>query len=319
VHVLLRWVYRHRCLPEPGKSLQVPTPEERRRMVSYGLLNNFNDAGTLFLDSRTDNFFIAAFTDAVSVGIYAFYTRLNEMTANMMPTRLFETVVQPMFFIVQRVEAGRRIPQYFTLLLNLNLALQWPVLAFAVAYHAEIVQAVFGGKFLEHSWLLPLVVAFAAANIIATPVTLVAQYEERAGILLLSKVFGFANIIGMLVLIPLAGIYGAAIAGGSSALVKNLFVWWKVRDLAVWLNAGTALALGVALWGGVVGIALSLKAALHVPALVQLLFGLVLCGVAELAHLRSGAIWRNDRELLMKLFHGRDSRLLRWAGLVPAA
>ena len=36
-------------------------------------------AGTLILSSKSDNFFIAAIIDPISVGIYAFYTRLSEM------------------------------------------------------------------------------------------------------------------------------------------------------------------------------------------------------------------------------------------------
>jgi len=58
---------------------------ERKRLLRYGLFNNFNDAGTFFLESRVDNFFIAGFMNAVSVGIYSFYLRLNEMAMNMLP------------------------------------------------------------------------------------------------------------------------------------------------------------------------------------------------------------------------------------------
>src|SRR5690606_16552685 len=37
--------------------------EERRRLLRYGFFYNFNDAGTLPLNARTDNFFIAGFLD----------------------------------------------------------------------------------------------------------------------------------------------------------------------------------------------------------------------------------------------------------------
>ena len=159
-------------------------------MLRYGVFNNFNDAGTLILSSKSDNFFIAAIIDPLSVGIYAFYTRLSEMAQQLLPGRLFENVVQPLFFAVPAGEADRKLPRYFSLLVNLNLLMQWPVLAFVTAYHAEIVQVVFGGKFIEHSWLLPVIVGFATFNIIAVPVTLVAQYEEKVQVILWSKVFG---------------------------------------------------------------------------------------------------------------------------------
>ena len=319
VWLFLREVYRRLCLPPPGQSLQAPPADERRRILRYGLLNNFNDAGTLFLDSRTDNFFIAAFIDAISVGVYAFYTRLTEMASNLLPTRMFETVVQPMFFSIPPADSGRRLPEYFSFLLNVNLALQWPVMAFALAEHAEIVQVVFGGRFLSYSWLLPLVVAFSSVNSISTPVTLVAQYEERAGVLLLSKVFAVANFLGMLLLIPTAGLYGAAIASGLSQFLKNLFVWWKVRKRAVWLNAASALLYGIGLWGSVVAIAVTSKVFWHATSVVHLFLGLFLCAIAGLLHLRGRAIRCEDRALLGTLFSGRESRLLRWVGLAPVA
>ena len=89
--------------------------------MRYGLFNNFNDAGTLFLDSRIDNFFIAAFMNSVAVGIYSFYMRLNEMAINVLPGRLFDNIIQPMFFAVKPAEADERLPQYFTFLVNANL------------------------------------------------------------------------------------------------------------------------------------------------------------------------------------------------------
>lgn len=51
-------------------------------------------------------------------------------------------------------------------------------------------EVVFARKFVEYSWLLPLIIFFSVVNSIAVPVTLVAQYEEKAGIILLSKIFG---------------------------------------------------------------------------------------------------------------------------------
>ena len=65
----------------------------------------------------------------------------------------------------------------------------------AFAYHAQIVSVIFGGKFIEYSWLLPIIVGFATLNVIANPVSLVAEYEERPGIILSSKVFAIYNII----------------------------------------------------------------------------------------------------------------------------
>jgi len=311
--------YRAHCVPTDQRGTYRPEPAERKRLLRYGLYNNFNDAGTLILSSKSDSFFIAAIIDPVTVGIYAFYGRLNEMAHQMLPTRLFDNVIQPLFFSVARAESERKIPSYFTFLLNLSLLMQWPVLAYATAYHAEIVQVVFGGKFLEHSWLLPVVVAFSTLNVMATPVSLVAQYEEKAGIILLSKVFAIYNVAALLVLLPLAGVYGAAIASGSAQALKNAFIWWHVRRRARWTNVWAAMLAGAGLWTGVVVACEWLKTLIAGPAIVHLAVGVLLVGAGVLLHIRGPALAAGDRAILAHVLRGREAAVLRRLGLLPRA
>jgi O-antigen/teichoic acid export membrane protein len=316
VYVFLRTMYARKCTAGVSKEPYRPTGEERKRLVKYGLFNNFNDAGTLFLDSRIDNFFIAAFMNSVAVGIYSFYMRLNEMAMNVLPGRLFDNVIQPMFFAVKPAESRTRLPQYFTFLLNANLLVLWPLLAFSVAYHSELIHVVFGGKFVEQSWLLPMIIGFATVNSFSTPVALVAQYEEKPHIQLLSKVFALYNVGALIVLIPIFGLYGAALAIGSSQILKNVFVWWFVRGRASWINAGPAIVIGATLWGGAVALCLAIKASVGAPALAQLAIGAVVIGTAALIHVRSAALCASDREILLRLFQGREVGLLRVLGLL---
>ena len=319
VYAFLRISYQRHCAANAQADVFTPTPAERKRLIKYAAFNNFNDAGTLFLDSRMDNFYIAAFINAVSVGIYAFYMRLNEMANNILPVRLFENIIQPMFFAVDPKDADWRLPQYFTFLLNTNLLLQWPIVAFSVVYHSEIVRVVFGGKFIEYSWLLPIVLAFSTINCFATPVSLIAQYEEKAHILLLSKIFAGYNIVAMLLLIPYLGLYGAAISSGSAQALKNLYVWWHVRQHAVWINARTALTLSIAIWGGAVGICFILKRFVPGPAVMQLILGLAVFACVILICIRSPVLCRTDRELIVRLFQGRETRVLRLLGFLTTA
>jgi O-antigen/teichoic acid export membrane protein len=316
IYVFLRIMYRRQCIVNVPTEPYRPTTYERKRLLKYGLFNNFNDAGTLFLDSRIDNFFIAAFMNSVAVGIYSFYMRLNEMTINVLPGRLFDNVIQPMFFAVKPAEADARVPQYFTFLLNANLLVLWPLLSFSIAYHAEIVRVIFGGKYVEQSWLLPLILGFATINSFSTPVALVAQYEEKAHIQLLSKIFAVYNVIAMLVLIPSMGLYGAALAIGSAQILKNTFVWWHVRRRAVWVNAGASLAASVVLWGSAVAVCFGIKTMLAAPAPVQLILGGIVIGCATLVHFRGPVLCPSDRDMLLRLFEGKEVRLLRALGLL---
>jgi O-antigen/teichoic acid export membrane protein len=310
------FVYRRRCASRAAAAGGRPDAVERRRLVRYGVFNNFNDAGSLMLTSKTDNFFIAAIIDPLSVAVYAFYTRLNEMTSHLQPVRLFENVIHPLVFAVPPEEAARKLPQYFTLLLNLSLAMQWPVLAFTVAYHAQLVQVVFGGKYLEHSWLLPLIVGLATLNVVATPVTLIAQYRERAGIILASKIFGVYNAVALLVLVPAAGVYGAALATGSAQIMKSGFIWWYVRETARWTNFGAAFVTGLGLWTVAVLACIGLSSVTSWPPIMDIAAGLLIIAAGALLHLRGPAVGPTDRRILTSVFRGREAAWLRRLGVV---
>lgn len=315
----LMWVgYRRYCAYDTTSSPYRPDPIERRRLIRYGAYNNFNDAGTLFLDSKTDNFFIAAIIDPLSVGIYSFYTRLNEMSQNMLPARMFQNVIQPLFFAIPGAQAREKVPQYFSLLVNLNLTWQLPVLAYAAAFHAEIVHTVFGGKFLEHSWMLPVIAGFAVFNVLDLPVTLVAQYQEKAATMLLSKVFAIYNVAALLLLVPTLGVAGAAIASGSARCMKYLFIWSRVRGLARWTNARIALTSSLVMWGAIVAACLLMKQMVPNHPVLQLCIGIVLVGFGGLAHIRGPALSGDDRRILSVVMAGREAALLRRLGFLTS-
>jgi polysaccharide transporter, PST family len=317
-YVAMRIAYNKQCLTPDARVPYSPDPEERKRLFRYGFYNNFNDAGIFLLYSTMDNFFIAAYLDTLSVGIYNFYGRLRQMVLNVLPAKLFETIIQPMFFAIPADRADRNIPRFFSFLLNMNLLLQWPALAFATAYHQEIVQVVFHGKFVEQSWLLPVVMAFGTLNVISDPVSLVAQYEEKAHILLLSKVFAGYNVLAMFVLVPLMGIYGAALAAGTAQTMKSFFIWWYVRKRAVWTNARAALLSSIGVWGATVGICYGLKAFLPATPLIRLLMGVAVFVVAGLIYVRTPALSASDRDLLRSIVPDKAARIMRRAGLITA-
>jgi len=310
-----QWKY---CRPPPGSGSFRPTPEDRKRFISYGFYNNFNDAGSFLLTTRSDNFFIAALINPVAVGAYAFYTRLNEMLANASPTRLFENVINPLFFATPPEEAKKRIPRYFTLMINTSLLLQWPVLVFTFAYNREIVDLMFAGKFREYSSLLPMIVAFSTCNLFSIPSTLAAQYAEKARIILFSKVFSISQVVLIIMLLPKFGIYGATIAGGVSNILKNGFIWWHVRDTARWLNMRSVLVWGFLVWGVALAVCEGLKHILPAPQIVHIIMGAAVCGVAWLVYVRTPALSPSDREILGGVLKGKEARILRLSGLLPA-
>ena len=308
------------CRPKPGEGDYHPQPSELKRLRRYAIANNFNESSSLLLHVQTDNFFIAALMNPVAVGAYAFYVRLNEMGSNLIPTRLFDNILQPLFFSIKPEEAAERLPRYVTFMINISLMVQWPLFAYTLVYHRDIIATVFHGKFADQSILLPMIVGFALTNnVISTPITMTALYAERASLILRSQLFGLYQIVAMLTLIPLLGLYGAAIATGTLHLFRNLWVWWHVRGTARWLNLRAALTRGATIWIGAIAVCMLIKLVFKAPPVVNLVAGAVVCAAALLVYIRSAAISRSDREILGGVLHGRESAMLRWLGLAPVA
>lgn len=296
-----------------------PEDSDMTRMKRYAGFSHLNDSASLLTYTESDRFFIAALLNPVAVGAYAFYTRLSEMASTFVPLRLFENLVQPMFFGVPRNESDEKIPRYFTLLVNLNLLYQLPLIAMAVTYHREIVLLVAGGKFVEQSALLPLVIAFATTgNVLSVPVTMVAQYNERAPLILISQSFGIYQVLAMLILIPAIGLPGAAIATGTFHLFRNLFVWWHVRKVAVWTNFRLVVVYGAVIWLAAGWLCSLVRDTTTLPPAVDIFFGMIVCTLAVLVYIRSPAISESDRRILGNLLHGQEGKVLRWVGLVAA-
>ncbi|MEX2343375.1 MAG: oligosaccharide flippase family protein [Steroidobacteraceae bacterium] len=309
-------VHRRLCALPAGTSPVAPSRDERKRLFRYGLYYNFNDVGTLALSSRVDNFFIAAFMDPVAVGTFSFYTRLSGMVSRALPTHMFQNVIRPVFFATPPAEAAIRIPKYFTLMLNTSLLFTVPITAYAAVYHKELVDVVFGGKFREDSLLMPIVLVFVTMRIISVPVALAAQYAEKALVILLSKVFGIVNLLAMLALIPILGVYGAALATGICDVLKNLFIWWPVRHTARWTNFWAAMGATALCWSVFYVLCSTLKSQLPMGPFVQLMLGAAICIVATAAYVRTPVMSSSDREILGSVLKGKERRWLKLAGLV---
>lgn len=317
-YMVLSGAYLHYCRISPEERGYRPDKTERRRLIRYGTASHFNEASSLMLYTQTDNFFIAALMNPLAVGTYSFFTRINEMATQLIPLRLFENIVQPIVYAIPKDQAPEKLPRYFTFLLNISMISQWPIIMMSMVYHREIIDILFAGKFIEYAPLMPIVLAFAwSENVPSLPVTMLALHAENASLILKSQLFGLYQIVAMLVLIPLLGLYGAAIATGTLHLFRTLWVWWMIRDTARWLNVGPALRQGFAIWGTAALACAAVKHFVPMPATANIAFGVLACGASVLLFLRSGAIAQSDREILANLMRGKESAVLRWLGLAP--
>jgi O-antigen/teichoic acid export membrane protein len=287
------------------------TPQEAKRLIRYATFYSFNDAGTLTLDTRKDNFFLAAFLAPAAVGAYSFANRFNEMVGRVSPTTLLDSVIQPLFVSLDYRHDKQRVHRYFSLLMTLTLLARLPIFVFTAIYHREIVEVVFDGHFLDYSYLLALVALFSLGSVISTPITLVAQLEEKAQFILASKIFGILGIAASLILIPLIGVVGAVIASGAAMLLKNLFIWWFVRDLARWTNARGFVAAATAIWVTFAVVAFQERIWLADRPALALVAGLAIWALFLLVQLRV-AMPPEHRAIVAGLFSGPERRILQW-------
>jgi O-antigen/teichoic acid export membrane protein len=289
-------------------------PQEAKRLIRYATFYSFNDAGTLTLDTRKDNFLLAAFLDTTSVGAYSFANRFNDMIGRVSPTTLLDSVIQPLFVSLDYKRDEQRVRRYFSLIMTLSLLARLPIFVFTAIYHREIVEVVFDGRFREYSYLLALVAMFSLGMVISTPVTLVAQLEEKAQFILASKIFGVLGIAASVILIPFVGVVGAVVASGTAILAKNLFIWWFVRDLARWTNAWRFVTSATVIWILFAIVATQERVWLADYPALALAVGLALWAVFLLVQIR-GALAPEHRTIVGDLFSGPERRVLRWLGI----
>lgn len=226
---ILQYIYAKK-IPKYGTYNKF-TVEEKKRVGRYAFYYNFNDMGVQFLDVNVDNFILAFFLNPVAVGAYAFSNRVSRMISRIVPTTYLIDVLRPLFFSSYS-ERKERSKYFYQFLIKIIYLVNVPILIFVIVFNKEIILLVFDGKYIEYSNILIFVLLFQTISAFQMPLGLVAQLHEKVEVILLSKVFGIYNLIGDIIFIKLWGILGVVFATGSAIFMKNLFIWWFVRDHA---------------------------------------------------------------------------------------
>ena len=76
--------------------------------------------------------------------------------------------------------------------------------------------------------------------------------------------------------------------------------------------------MSLTLWGGAVAICLLLKLLVRGPSVLQLVMGIIVFTCIGLICARSPVLCKSDRDLCLRLFHGREMRALRFLGVLNA-
>jgi O-antigen/teichoic acid export membrane protein len=313
-YACLRFAY-HTRIPRPATDQKVRfSKDEKRRVMRYAFFYNFNDAGVFALRPMSDRLFIAAFLNPVAVGAYAFSTGFNAMVQKMTPVSFFHGVIQPLIFTLDYRTQKNRAREYFQFLVKINYLVQFPILVLVASVPAQIINVVFGGKFIEYQYLLVAAFAFPVSYGFQAPASIIAQLGERAGIILASKIFAVYNVVAVIILIPYFGVYGAIFATGTAQLFKTLFIWFFVRKVATFGGMGffflTQIALWTLCWFGVKRVTSGMG------DWAGLATAIIMVGLAALIGLRFAHFNPKESNLIRKVSGVRATNLLTAAGII---
>ncbi|MEO5378945.1 MAG: oligosaccharide flippase family protein [Magnetococcus sp. DMHC-6] len=313
VFVLLKFLAR-RYIPSAEGEMSGIATVDKRRFYRYALFYNFNDVGSGVMGDQFDNFFLAAYLDPLSVGVYFFCNRVAENFNKMMPTRYFKEVIKSAFFSMGSAIKTRRVGRVYQMLAKVNFFYNIIVLSFVLAVGKEMIAVVFGGNYSDHVWILVGILSFQLGIGFLKSVDIIAQLRERADIILYSKGFAVYNILADILLIPLLGIMGAVVATGTTQLLRAGYLWFFVRDCVHFRGMGKVLGLTLIYWLVVAGLVRGMGLWM-VSAWVVLVMGLCMFMLAFIIFLRLNIFNRVEKRVLQNWLN-QGGKMARMVGLL---
>lgn len=309
----LQFVYTKR-IPTGEGQVNTFTPDEKRRVKRYALYYNFNDIGVQFLDVNVDNLMLAYFLNPIAVGAYAFCNRIAKTINRFLPTTYLIDVVRPLFFSAYSTRKDLLTP-FYQFMIKIIYLFYVPIFVFFLVFSKDIITVVFGGKYIEYSYVLVSVVFFQMISAFQMPLGLVVQLQEKVEIILFSKIFGIYNLIADIIMINWWGIMGAVIATGSALLLRNLFIWWFIRDAKTFKGLGKYY-FKIGFYGITLFAIFMVPKSLLNSALLSLIVGAMFMILSFLIFIRFSIFSRNERNWISNASHGQyQAKLLKWFGI----
>lgn len=268
---------------------------EKKRLIKYSMFYNFNDAGVGLLTSGFDNFIIAMFLNPIVVGAYAFCYNLKSLISSLLPLVYLIDVIRPAFFSTAASSTNQN-SVFFQTIVKVNLIFSLPCFFFMLLYVKDIISLVYNGKFIAYSSVLTTMFFLAVVNnSLSLPISLIAQFQEKADIIFYSKIFAVYNLIADVILIKLFGIWGAVFATETANFGKNLFVWYFVRGDAHFKGMGIFLLKIIFFWMVIVSSAYYINIFV-IHTVVKLLMGSLIFSIAFIFQFKCDYFLNNEKK-----------------------
>ena len=307
VFALFQVVY-FKKIPISTGSMETLSIQEKKRVRRYSIFYNFNDSGVGLLNANFDNFIIVMFLNPAAVGAYSFCVQLSIQITSILPLKYLKDVIKPAFFSIATSSKDTTTTTHlFQSLVKINSIFSIPCFFFLLLYSDDMISFFFNNKFIEYASVLTGIFFFAMLN--SFPFGTMAQLQEKADIILYSKIFAIYNLIADVVLIKLFGIWGAVFATGTATMGKNGFIWYFVRKEANFKGMGTFFLKILIFWATISIIICSLKPILPSTALFQLLFGVLIFTAAFLIQFKCNYFKEYEKKIFTDL--SNKNRLIK--------
>ena len=203
-----------------------------RDWLSFSLPLFLTSFLTMFI-SWTDNFVIGKFLEPSDLAVYSiafsiagtlkvFYKSLNSLFTPILSEYYGRDDLASVKFLFKRVTAwvfGLSVPAFLVM----------------VFYSEEILRLLYGGSYAE-GWLVLVIVAIGMlVNVSVGPAAAILNIvKETNNIFYADVAAATLNVAGNLVLVPMIGLQGAALASSASLIVNNvLYIWWAKQEINV--------------------------------------------------------------------------------------
>jgi O-antigen/teichoic acid export membrane protein len=206
----------------------------RKRMVRYGVFGLFNEIGAGIIGRTTDFYIVSAIGSPISLGMYAFASKLFGYFSKLMPVNELLSVIRPVF-IGRFTSEGKEETGDFKQIYNLMVKVILPMVAFPgllfLALGRPIIANVFDPKYMDAYWVVVLVLFMTLPMAFAIPLGLSAELKERMDITFYGKIVAFLSIPLGILAMRSYGVVGVAAVTLICDTLKIMLIYALMRRI----------------------------------------------------------------------------------------
>jgi len=256
---------------------------EQRRIGRYQLFSILSRGMGAFKNLSADYLIISYYMSVEAVANYSIACFFPRIVKDFSPLTMLSGVLTPI--MVKQYSHGNKVmlKRFFSFFFNINCFLLLPMSAGALIFSDKIIYYIFDPKYMEVLKVVYLLVPVLLIANLADPYYIITNVIEKKEIIFISSVWAVYNLIMCIILIPLYGIMGAAIATGSAGVLNYIYFWVVYRYvLKIRLNINYGSLLKMTVVTAVMALMLLLLRT-YVDSIIKIILAILSGGVVYLA------------------------------------